>query len=191
MGRPPMEEGVLSDEVRLLLEVETARCLHLLERREIGKAPVGQRLIGQWPEMLRRLQFGGVGRQEDEVDACRDLNRLPGVPARAIEHQQDLLGGTCPHIPSKGGEHLAEDERGDGREEPPLGCPRAGTDEATDIEPLVALLDGGDRPPAFRCPDPPDQGQEPDPMLVGRPEFDLGCRMRRLDRGDLISQIFF
>src|SRR5947209_8699391 len=43
-------------------------------------------------------------------------------------------------------------------------------------EPFIPLLDGGNRSLPDRCPDLPDQGEQPDPMLIGGPELDLGVR---------------
>jgi hypothetical protein len=111
------------------------------------------------------------------------------MPAGAIEDQDDPLGWSCSHISGKGGEHLAEEGSRDGGQEPPLGLPRRGTDEATDIQPLVALLDGRDGSLADGCPDLPDQGKQPNPMLIGGPELDLRLRMRCPDLGYPIAEL--
>lgn len=63
MGGPPMEEGVVADEIGLLLEGEAALRLDLLQDGEIGEAYVGQGFVGERPEMLGRLQLRRVGRQ--------------------------------------------------------------------------------------------------------------------------------
>ena len=107
------------------------------------------------------------------MDALGDADLVAGMPACAIKDQDDPLGRSGTNVPGKGGEHLPEEGNRHGGEQPPLGLPGGGTDEATDMEPLVALLNRSDRPLADRCPDPPDQGQQPDAMLVGGPELDL------------------
>ena len=52
---------------------------------------VGERLVDQGPEVLGRLEFGGIGRQELEVDAFGNTQVLGDVPAGAIEHEHDDL----------------------------------------------------------------------------------------------------
>ena len=174
-----MEVGVPTDEAWLLLEGQAPLGLHCLQGVEALEAPVGERLIGEGPEVLGGLQLRRIRRQEHQVDALGNLHRLAGVPARPIEHQDDPLLWSRSPIASKGGEHLAEEDSRDGGQQPPLGLARTRADETTDIEPLVALLDGGDGACADRGPNLPDQGQEPDAMLVGSPELDRGAGMRR------------
>lgn len=184
-----MEEGVLPNEVGLLLEGETALCLHLFQRGQIREAHISQRLVGERPEVLSRLELGGVGGQDEQMDALGDLDVLTGMPSRSIQDQRNPLGRSCTDIPSKGSQHLPKERRLDGGQEPPLGLAGGGTDEATEIEPLVALLDGSNRPLADRCPHPADQRQEANPVLIGRPELDRGIGMRRANRSYLLREL--
>src|SRR5947209_6750860 len=177
-----MEEGVPADEVRLGLEDEAALSLDCLKHGQALEAPIGERLIGQGPEMLCWLQLRRIRRQECEVDALGDADLLAGVPARAIKNQDDALAGTGTNIPGKGGEHLPEERRRHGGEQPPLGLTRRGTNEATDVEPLVALLHGRDRSPADGRPHLPNEREQANPMLIGGPELDLGIRVGGADR---------
>ena len=57
-----MEEGVPTDEVGLVLEDEAALRLDGLERGQTLEAAIREWLIGQGPEMLRRLEFRRGGR---------------------------------------------------------------------------------------------------------------------------------
>lgn len=45
-------------------------------------------------------------------------------------------------------------------------------DEGGGVEPFEAMVAGGVRPPANRCPDPPDDRLQPDPVLVGGEDVD-------------------
>ncbi|HEU0026644.1 MAG TPA: hypothetical protein VFQ25_05965 [Ktedonobacterales bacterium] len=58
---------------------------------------VDQAGVGQRPEMLRGLEFGRVGRQEDQMDmvghAQGDARRFP---ACAVEDERKLLVGLAP-----------------------------------------------------------------------------------------------
>ncbi len=180
---------MVPDAVGLLLEGKTALGLYLLERGEIGEADIGQWLIGERPEVLGRLQFGGVGGQDEEMDALGHLHLIPGMPARSIEDEEDPFLQPCSHIPSKGSQHLAEENGFDGGEEPPLRLTGGGTDEATDIEPFVALLHRSNRSLPDRCPDSADKREESDPMLIGGPELDLGSRMVGSDGVYLVAEL--
>jgi len=166
----------------LLLEHQAALRLDAFQLGEGREALVGERLIGERPEMLGGLQLGRGGGQEQQVDAVWHLDLRAGMPACSVQHQEDALARPCAHIPRKGRQHLPEEHRPDRGQEPPLGLTGRGTDEATDIEPLVALLHGGNRSRPDRCPDPADERQQPNAMLVGRPELDLGTRVRAADR---------
>ncbi len=52
---------------------------------------VDERGIGERPQMLGGLQFGRIGRQEEQVDVVGHAQALRAVPARAIEDEDDLL----------------------------------------------------------------------------------------------------
>jgi len=182
-----MKVRVATNEIRLLLEGEAALCLGLLKGRQIVEVSVGQRLIGEWPEMLSRLQFWGVGGQDEEMDAVGHLDLLPGMPPSAVEHQQDPFRWSDTHVPSKGRQHLAEEDSRDSGQKPPFGLSRRGADEATDVEPLVPLLHRGSRSLPDRCPHSTYERQQTDPMLIGGPELYLCVGMCSLEDGDLVS----
>lgn len=63
---------------------------------------VGQHGIGQRPEMLGGLKLGRVGGQEEQIDVLGHLEMDARVPARSVEHQDDLLAGACAYLLSKG-----------------------------------------------------------------------------------------
>ena len=173
----------------MLLEVPAALGLHRLQAGQILEASVRQGLVGERPEMLGRLQLGRVGGQDEEMEALGDLDLVAGMPAGSIQHQEDPFLWSCVHIPGKSGQHLPEEGRLDGGQEPPLGLSGGRTDEAADIEPLIALLHRCNRPLPNWCPYLADQRQEPDPMLIGRPELYFGARMGRLDVFYLVGEL--
>jgi hypothetical protein len=186
-----VEEGVPANDVRLLLEDQAALRLHLLQSGEVSEPLVRERLVGERPEVFGRLELRGIRGQDQEVNALRDHHLRAGVPARPIEHQEEVLLRSCPDVTGERGQDETERLRRDGGKQPPLCLPGGGTDKATDVEPLVALLHGGNRPLPNWCPDAPDQGQEADAVFVGRPELDLDSRMRGPNRGDVVSEDFF
>jgi hypothetical protein len=111
------------------------------------------------------------------------------MPACSVEHQRDPLGEVGADIPREGGKYLAEDCRVERGKQPSFRLTGGRTNEAAEVEPVVALLDGSDRPLPDRCPDPTDRRQQRDTMLVGGPECDLSLGMHRLD-GGLIDSVF-
>jgi hypothetical protein len=111
------------------------------------------------------------------------------MPAGSIEHKGDPLLWSCSHVPGKGGEHLIEEDRLDGRQEPPLGRSGGGPDEATDVEPLVALLHRSEGTLPDRGPHLPNQREQADPMLVGGPEFDRSAGIGGADLGYLVGEL--
>ena len=115
------------------------------------------------------------------MDALGDLHLLAGVPAGPIEDQQDPPGRSSPDVSGEGGQHLPKERGRDGRQEPPFRLTGGGTDEATDIQPLVALLHRSDRPLPDGSPDLPNEWEQANPMLVRGPELDLGIRMCCVD----------
>ena len=184
-----MEQGVSADAIGLVLEGEAALSLDCFECGEALEAAIGEWLIRQWPQMLGWLQLRRIRRQDHQVDALWHLHLLPGMPASSIEDQEDPPLRPGAYIPGKSSEHLAEEVSGDRRQEPPLGLPRRGTDEATDVEPLVALLHRSDGALPDGSPHLPDQRQEPDAVLIRRPELNRCIGVCRPDLVYLVGEL--
>ncbi|HEX8982902.1 MAG TPA: hypothetical protein VF792_09050, partial [Ktedonobacterales bacterium] len=87
---PPMEQGSRANALRLLLQGVAVRKLDLVEFLDRGEMAIDQAGVGQRPEMLSRLQFWGIRRQEEPVDVVGHTQLHAGMPARAIEHQHNL-----------------------------------------------------------------------------------------------------
>ena len=51
--------------------------------------------------MLGRLEFGRIRRQEEQVDMVGHTQALGAVPARAIQHEHDLLAWLAPTTRAK------------------------------------------------------------------------------------------
>jgi hypothetical protein len=101
---PPVEQSSRADALALLLEHGTA-----------GELLVDQGSVAQWSQVLGGLQFRGIGRQKEQVGVLRHPQMDAGVPASAIEHEHDLLGGTGPHLTCKLSEFDFEERDADGR----------------------------------------------------------------------------
>lgn len=69
--RPPAETGGGADYRGLVLKGSTAGKLSVFEFLDAGEMLIDQRIIGKRPEVLGRLEFRGMGRQEQQVGAIR------------------------------------------------------------------------------------------------------------------------
>ena len=71
MSRPPVAVGVPADEVRLPLEDQAALGLDRLQCRQAREGAIGQRLVGERPEVFGGLQFRRLRRQEEQMQAVK------------------------------------------------------------------------------------------------------------------------
>ncbi len=85
------------DDLRLVLQHDTALDLCGLQIIEGAERLIGDTLVGERPQTLTGLQFGRRGWQEEQVDAFGHHEFFAGMPARLIEDQQDPLGRACAH----------------------------------------------------------------------------------------------
>jgi hypothetical protein len=88
---PPVELGGGPDPVLIVGEIAAPLAQHLIEIGQGMEMLIGKRLVDQGPEMLGRLEFRRIGRQELQVDAFGDLQVLGDMPAGAVENQHDDL----------------------------------------------------------------------------------------------------
>jgi hypothetical protein len=112
-----MKERRGANTLGLALERSAMSSLRLFERLDALKMAVDQRCVRQRPQMLSGLQFWGVGRQEEQVHMVRHAQALGGVPAGAVEDQDNLLGGTRPRLARKGGKFGFKERDTDARGE--------------------------------------------------------------------------
>lgn len=141
-----MEARGRADKIWPLLEDEAALELRIFEILDGSKVLVDQRGVGQQPEALGRLQFGGVRGQEMQMDMVGQAQLEAGMPAGAIEHEPDLLAGTGtgPDLARKRCRFHLKEGNIDGRCQMEERASGGGVDEADEIAPLKAMLDSGD-----------------------------------------------
>jgi len=70
-----VKEGRAADHSGLALQGIATGGERVFERGERGEVLVDQRVVGEAPQMLGGLEFGGVGRQEDQMEAVGDLDQ--------------------------------------------------------------------------------------------------------------------
>lgn len=88
---PPVKAGGRANKVRLLLERDAASELGVFQVLDGGEMLVDETRVGQRPQMLGRLQLGGVVREKEQVHVVGHAQTQSGMPASAIEHEYDLL----------------------------------------------------------------------------------------------------
>src|SRR5260221_6898609 len=89
-----MKVSQRADHMWLVLKQHTALDLCRFEIVEGAEGTIGNPFIREWPQALAGLQFGGIGWQEEQMDALGHHELFARMPPRSIQHQQDPLGGT-------------------------------------------------------------------------------------------------
>ena len=185
-----MKVRVRADDLRLVLQHDTALELCSLEIIEGAERLIGESLVGQGPQALTGLQFGRIGWQEKQMDAFGHHEFFAGMPASLIKDQQDPLRRACAdglgELRQRNREHI----RPHRRQEQPLRLSSSRLHKTVDIEPLEAMLDGDTRSGSFARPDPAQDRFEPDTVLIGRPQLDRGLRKGLLHRFHLLREVF-
>jgi hypothetical protein len=87
-----MEQRCGADQVWPGLERRTAGGLNVFELVDGGNVAIHQDGIGQGPEVLGRLEFRGIGREQMQKDVVGDPQPLRLVPACSVQDEHELLG---------------------------------------------------------------------------------------------------
>ena len=174
----------------MALERDAALGLDLFEVGDAGEVAVGERGVGQRPEVLGRLQLGRVGWQEEQVDVLGHAQLGTGMPAGAVEDEDDLLGRAGADLTGEFGELDREERDRHAGGEVEEGPPRGRLDEADQIAPREAVLDRRDGALPVEAPDLVQDRLQADAVLVGGPEFDARFGVGGRDRLDDRSELF-
>jgi hypothetical protein len=177
-----MEVGVRSEDGGI--ELATARGDGGAEVVERGEMPIDDRLIQQRPEMLGGLEFGRVGRQEDQADPVRNREAFGAMPASVVEHEDDAALAARTGLAGEGGEQFGKEGLGEAGAEIPERLAAGRLHEGGDVQPLVAVMAEGDRPLTDRRPDPAADRLQAKAVLVLCPDLDRAVGVRRPGRGD-------
>ena len=105
MMRPPFEEGMCFDLIRVVSEDTAPLGKNLIEFLQGLEVFIDNRLVGQRPQAFGGLDLWRVRWQEHQFNAFRNHQILGDMPARAVEHQDDVLVGTGADL---GGERRQE-----------------------------------------------------------------------------------
>ena len=93
MMRPPFEEGVCFDLIGVVGEDTATLGKNLIEFLQSLEVFIDDRLVRQRPQAFGGLDLWRVRWQEHQFNAFRNHQILGDMPARAVEHQDDVLVG--------------------------------------------------------------------------------------------------
>ena len=93
-----------ADLLGVALQLGAAGELRVFEFLDRDEVPIDQDRVGERPQVLGRLQFGGIGWQKEQMHMVGHAQLDAGVPAGAGEHKHDLLGRTGSHCSREGGQ---------------------------------------------------------------------------------------
>ncbi len=103
------------------------------------------------------------------MDVVRHAQLDTGMPARPIEHEDDLLGRAGADLACKFGQFDFKHGNADRRRQMEDGPTRGRMHEAHQVTPGEAVLNDGGRTLPNRRPDPSQERLEADAMLVAGP----------------------
>ena len=115
----------------------------------------------------------------------RNFQILGDMPARAVEHQDDVLVGAGADLGGERRQERAEQRGVDAVGDEPDDLARGWPDEAVQIKPLVAVMAAGGWTAAAWRPDLAQDWLQSEAVFIERPDFDRDRRFAALELGDL------
>jgi hypothetical protein len=190
MMRPPFEEGVCSDLIRVVSEDTATLGKNLIEFLQGLEVFIDDGLIRQRPQAFGGLDLWRVRWQEHQFNAFRNL-QIPGdMPACAVEYQDDVLVGTGADLGGERRQERAEQGGVDAVGDEPHDLAHGWSDEAVQIKPLVAVMAAGGWTASARRPDLAQDRFQSEAVFIERPDFDRDRRVGALELADAGLKLF-
>ena len=190
MMRPPFEEGVCFDLIGVVGEDTATLGKNLIELLQGLEVFIDDRLVGQRPQAFGGLDLWRVRGQEHQFNALRNLQILGDMPARAVEHHDDVPVGTGADLGGERRQERAEQGGVDAVGDEPHDLAGGGPDEAVQIEPLVAVMTAGGRTAAAWRPNLAQDRFQAEAVFIERPDFDRDRRVGALELTDAGLELF-
>ena len=147
-------------------------------------------LVRQRPQAFGWLDLWRVRWQEHQFNAFRNFQILGDMPARAVEHQDDVLVEAGANFGGERPQECAEQRSVDAVGDEPHDLARGGPDEAVQIEPLVSVMAAGGLTAAAWRPDLAQDRLQSEAVFVERPDFDRDRRVGALELADTGLELF-
>ena len=190
MMRPPFEEGVCFDLIRVVSEDTATLGKNSIEFLQGFEVFVDDGLIRQRPQAFGGLDLWRVRWQEHQFNAFRNL-QIPGdMPARAVEHQDDVLVEAGANLGGERRQQCAEQGGVDAIGDEPHDLASGRSNKTVQIKPLVAVMSAGGRTASARRPDLAQDRLQSEAVFVERPDFDRNSRFGALELGDAGLKLF-
>lgn len=124
----------------------------------VGKGLIGGNFTQERPEVLGRVEFRGVGRQDDELEVAGDVELCRAVPGGAVKHHKskDVCWERSGEIVEVKLHGLGVGQRQDER----VGGAAVRMNGSEDIAPLIVRATGSGRTLTYGCPDAAVAGLE-------------------------------
>ena len=190
MMLPPFEEGMCFDLIRVVSEDTATLGKNLIEFLQGLEVFIDDGLIRQRPQAFGGLDLWRVRWQEHQFNAFRNFQILGDMPARAVEHQDDVLVEAGANFGGERPQERAEQRSVDAVGDEPHDLARGGPDEAVQIKPLVAVMATGDGAAAAGRPDLAQDRFQAEAVFVERPDLDRDRRVGSLELGDAGLELF-
>jgi hypothetical protein len=153
MMRPPVEEGMCFDLILIVGEDTAALGKNFIEFIEGLEVLIDDGLVRQRPQAFGGLDLWRVWGQEHQFNAFWNL-QIPGdMPARAVQHQDDVFVHAGTNLGGERRQERAEQRGVDAIGDEPHDLASGWSDEAVQIKPLVAVMTAGGRAAAAWRPD--------------------------------------
>jgi len=178
------------DLIRVVSEDTAPLGKNLIELLQGLEVLIDDGLVGQRPQAFGGLDLWRIRRQEHQFNALRNHQIRGDVPARAVEHQDDVLVGTGADLGGERRQQRAEQRGIDAVSDEPHDLARGGPDEAVQIEPLIAVMAAGGRTAAARRPDLAQDRLQAEAMFIERPNLDRNRRFAALELTDAGLELF-
>jgi len=190
MMRPPIEEGVCFDLIGVVGEDTATLGKNLIEFLQRIEVFIDDGLVRQRPQAFGGLDLWRVRWQEHQFNAFRNFQILGDMPARAVEHQDDVLVGAGARLGGERRQERAEQRGVDAIGDEPHDLARGGPDEAVQIKPLVAVMAAGGWTAATWRPDLAQDRFQSEAVFIERPDFDRDRRVGALELADAGLELF-
>src|SRR3954463_9191637 len=190
MVRPPFEEGLCFDLIRVVSENTATLGKNLIEFLQGLEVFIDNGLVRQRPQAFGGLDLWRVRWQEHQFNALRNHQILGDVPARAVEHPDDVLVGTGADLGSERRQERPEQGGVDAIGDEPHDLAGGWPDEAIQIEPLVSVMAAGGWTAATWRPDLAQDRFQSEAVFIERPDFDRDRRVGALELADAGLELF-
>ena len=185
-----MKGGPPTNDLRMSLEPAATFRLNVLQLVERAEDPIGKRLIGERPQAFCGLQLGRMGWQKEQMQPFWNHELPTLVPARLIQHQENLLVRPRALFPCEGGQREGKSCGIDCWHEQPRGLAALWLHKPIEVRPLIAGSDHGPNPVPFARPDPAQDRFEANAVFVLTPHFNAGFPIRLAQLLDLFGEFF-